>query len=181
MGQPGHRLTGHHALSSSSVEPPSLAYPCYLPASCGWCTPRSRGSGWNSCWSQAPSTSLGTAQPRSPHPTRNSSDAHPPHMLRTLSYSALPADAIVSSPPPPRAPPTRQPALRRGCPQPTQPEPVFSCRGSARYDFSHEILRDEESFFGGRRVPRGRRISVICRSLPEEMGPGEPGQPPPAC
>ncbi|XP_049563583.1 alpha-ketoglutarate-dependent dioxygenase alkB homolog 7, mitochondrial isoform X3 [Orcinus orca] len=54
-------------------------------------------------------------------------------------------------------------------------------RGSARYDFSHEILRDEESFFGERRVPRGRRISVICRSLPEGMGPGEPGQVPPPC
>nr|XP_055200092.1 alpha-ketoglutarate-dependent dioxygenase alkB homolog 7, mitochondrial isoform X3 [Nyctereutes procyonoides] len=54
-------------------------------------------------------------------------------------------------------------------------------QGSARYDFSHEILRDEESFFGERRVPRGRRISVICRSLPEGMESGEPGQPPPAC
>nr|XP_055227400.1 alpha-ketoglutarate-dependent dioxygenase alkB homolog 7, mitochondrial isoform X1 [Gorilla gorilla gorilla] len=60
-------------------------------------------------------------------------------------------------------------------------QPVSSCRGSARYDFSHEILRDEESFFGERRIPRGRRISVICRSLPEGMGPGESGQPPPAC
>uniref|UniRef100_A0A2K6T7R6 AlkB homolog 7 n=1 Tax=Saimiri boliviensis boliviensis TaxID=39432 RepID=A0A2K6T7R6_SAIBB len=59
--------------------------------------------------------------------------------------------------------------------------PVFFCRGSARYDFSHEILRDEESFFGERRIPRGRRISVICRSLPEGMGPGESGQSPPAC
>ncbi|XP_032164039.1 alpha-ketoglutarate-dependent dioxygenase alkB homolog 7, mitochondrial isoform X1 [Mustela erminea] len=68
-----------------------------------------------------------------------------------------------------------------GPPHPTQPQPVFSCRGSARYDFSHEILRDEESFFGARRVPRGRRISVICRSLPEGMRPGGLGQPPPAC
>lgn len=63
----------------------------------------------------------------------------------------------------------------------TQPQPVFSCRDSARYDFSHEILRDEESFFGERRVPRGRRISVICRSLPEGMGLGDLGQPPAAC
>ncbi|XP_033256790.1 alpha-ketoglutarate-dependent dioxygenase alkB homolog 7, mitochondrial isoform X1 [Orcinus orca] len=62
-----------------------------------------------------------------------------------------------------------------------EPGSLYILRGSARYDFSHEILRDEESFFGERRVPRGRRISVICRSLPEGMGPGEPGQVPPPC
>ncbi|XP_069352975.1 alpha-ketoglutarate-dependent dioxygenase alkB homolog 7, mitochondrial [Eulemur rufifrons] len=62
-----------------------------------------------------------------------------------------------------------------------EPGSLYILRGSARYDFSHEILRDEESFFGERRIPRGRRISVICRSLPEGMGPGEPGQPPPTC
>ncbi|XP_074059856.1 alpha-ketoglutarate-dependent dioxygenase alkB homolog 7, mitochondrial isoform X4 [Macrotis lagotis] len=44
---------------------------------------------------------------------------------------------------------------------------LYILRGPARYDFSHEILRDEESYFGEQRVPRGRRISVICRSLPE--------------
>uniref|UniRef100_I3M093 AlkB homolog 7 n=1 Tax=Ictidomys tridecemlineatus TaxID=43179 RepID=I3M093_ICTTR len=58
-----------------------------------------------------------------------------------------------------------------------EPGSLYILRGSARYDFSHEILRDEESFFGDRRIPRSRRISVICRSLPE----GQPGQPPPAC
>ncbi|XP_003938904.1 alpha-ketoglutarate-dependent dioxygenase alkB homolog 7, mitochondrial [Saimiri boliviensis] len=62
-----------------------------------------------------------------------------------------------------------------------EPGSLYILRGSARYDFSHEILRDEESFFGERRIPRGRRISVICRSLPEGMGPGESGQSPPAC
>nr|XP_054321556.1 alpha-ketoglutarate-dependent dioxygenase alkB homolog 7, mitochondrial isoform X2 [Pongo pygmaeus] len=62
-----------------------------------------------------------------------------------------------------------------------EPGSLYILRGSARYDFSHEILRDEESFFGERRIPRGRRISVICRSLPEGMGPGNSGQPPPAC
>ncbi|XP_012584863.1 PREDICTED: alpha-ketoglutarate-dependent dioxygenase alkB homolog 7, mitochondrial [Condylura cristata] len=56
-----------------------------------------------------------------------------------------------------------------------EPGSLYILRGSARYDFSHEILRDEESFFGEHRVPRGRRISVICRSLPEGMGPGKPG------
>uniref|UniRef100_A0A8C9PR45 AlkB homolog 7 n=1 Tax=Spermophilus dauricus TaxID=99837 RepID=A0A8C9PR45_SPEDA len=62
-----------------------------------------------------------------------------------------------------------------------EPGSLYILRGSARYDFSHEILRDEESFFGDRRIPRSRRISVICRSLPEGLGPGQPGQPPPAC
>ncbi|KAM9102334.1 alpha-ketoglutarate-dependent dioxygenase alkB homolog 7, mitochondrial [Sarcophilus harrisii] len=54
-----------------------------------------------------------------------------------------------------------------------EPGSLYILRGPARYDFSHQILRDEESFFGEHRVPRGRRISVICRSLPE----GEPGPP----
>ncbi|XP_005405781.1 PREDICTED: alpha-ketoglutarate-dependent dioxygenase alkB homolog 7, mitochondrial [Chinchilla lanigera] len=59
-----------------------------------------------------------------------------------------------------------------------EPGSLYILRDSARYDFSHEILRDEESFFGERRVPRGRRISVICRSVPEGVGPGRL---PPAC
>ncbi|XP_006892811.1 PREDICTED: alpha-ketoglutarate-dependent dioxygenase alkB homolog 7, mitochondrial-like [Elephantulus edwardii] len=50
-----------------------------------------------------------------------------------------------------------------------EPGSLYILRGSARYDFSHEILRDEDSFFGERRIPRGRRISVICRA-PPEMG-----------
>lgn len=47
-----------------------------------------------------------------------------------------------------------------------EPGSLYVLRGPARYDFSHEILPDGESFFGERRVPRGRRISVICRSQP---------------
>ncbi|XP_078387408.1 alpha-ketoglutarate-dependent dioxygenase alkB homolog 7, mitochondrial [Cetorhinus maximus] len=46
---------------------------------------------------------------------------------------------------------------------------VYILRGVARYRFSHQILRDEESFFGEQKVPRGRRVSIICRSLP--LGP----------
>lgn len=41
-----------------------------------------------------------------------------------------------------------------------------SCRDQARYNFTHEILKDEESVFNGHKVPRLRRISVICRNLP---------------
>ncbi|KAM6218248.1 alpha-ketoglutarate-dependent dioxygenase alkB homolog 7, mitochondrial [Rhynchocyon petersi] len=61
-----------------------------------------------------------------------------------------------------------------------EPGSLYILRGPARYDFSHEILRDEDSFFGEHRVPRGRRISVICRS-PPEMGLGETAQPPAVC
>nr|XP_023396488.1 alpha-ketoglutarate-dependent dioxygenase alkB homolog 7, mitochondrial-like [Loxodonta africana] len=61
-----------------------------------------------------------------------------------------------------------------------EPGSLYILRGSARYDFSHEILQDEDSFFGERRIPRARRISEICGSAPEDMGPGEPGQPPTA-
>lgn len=39
-------------------------------------------------------------------------------------------------------------------------------RDEARYKFTHEILKDEESVFNGQKVPRQRRISVICRNLP---------------
>ncbi|XP_048102732.1 alpha-ketoglutarate-dependent dioxygenase alkB homolog 7, mitochondrial isoform X2 [Alosa alosa] len=44
---------------------------------------------------------------------------------------------------------------------------LYVLRAEARYKFTHEILKDEESFFDGRRVARHRRISVICRNLPE--------------
>ncbi|XP_004714396.1 alpha-ketoglutarate-dependent dioxygenase alkB homolog 7, mitochondrial [Echinops telfairi] len=57
-----------------------------------------------------------------------------------------------------------------------EPGSLYILRGSARYDFSHEILRDQDSFFGERRIPRSRRISVICRSPPEEQSPDCPPQ-----
>ncbi|CAH2272881.1 alpha-ketoglutarate-dependent dioxygenase alkB homolog 7, mitochondrial [Pelobates cultripes] len=43
---------------------------------------------------------------------------------------------------------------------------LYMLSGAVRYNFTHEILRDEESVFNGERVPRERRISVICRNLP---------------
>ncbi|KAF0032578.1 hypothetical protein F2P81_014868 [Scophthalmus maximus] len=43
---------------------------------------------------------------------------------------------------------------------------LYILRDQARYNFTHEILKDEESMFNGQRVPRQRRISVICRNLP---------------
>ncbi|KAL2101397.1 hypothetical protein ACEWY4_003158 [Coilia grayii] len=44
---------------------------------------------------------------------------------------------------------------------------LYVLRDEARYKFTHEILKDAESFFAGQRIPRHRRISVICRNLPE--------------
>ncbi|XP_048343613.1 alpha-ketoglutarate-dependent dioxygenase alkB homolog 7, mitochondrial isoform X2 [Sphaerodactylus townsendi] len=43
---------------------------------------------------------------------------------------------------------------------------LYILRGPARYEFTHEILKDEESFFDGQKIPRERRISIICRNLP---------------
>ncbi|KAM6966805.1 alpha-ketoglutarate-dependent dioxygenase alkB homolog 7, mitochondrial [Tautogolabrus adspersus] len=43
---------------------------------------------------------------------------------------------------------------------------LYILRDEARYNFTHEILKDEDSVFSGQRVPRLRRISVICRNLP---------------
>uniref|UniRef100_A0A671P8N7 AlkB homolog 7 n=1 Tax=Sinocyclocheilus anshuiensis TaxID=1608454 RepID=A0A671P8N7_9TELE len=43
---------------------------------------------------------------------------------------------------------------------------LYILRDDARFKFTHEILKDEESFFSGQNVPRHRRISVICPNLP---------------
>ena len=37
---------------------------------------------------------------------------------------------------------------------------------SARYDFTHEILKNEESFFKKLKLEKDRRISIICRNEP---------------
>ncbi|XP_058863991.1 alpha-ketoglutarate-dependent dioxygenase alkB homolog 7, mitochondrial-like isoform X1 [Acipenser ruthenus] len=43
---------------------------------------------------------------------------------------------------------------------------LYILRGAARYLFTHQVLKEGDSYFGGVEVPRGRRVSVICRSLP---------------
>ncbi|KAI7803499.1 alpha-ketoglutarate-dependent dioxygenase alkB homolog 7, mitochondrial isoform X2 [Triplophysa rosa] len=43
---------------------------------------------------------------------------------------------------------------------------LYILRDDARFKYTHAILKDEESFFAGQKVPRHRRISVICRNLP---------------
>jgi len=46
---------------------------------------------------------------------------------------------------------------------------LYIMKGQARYNFTHEVLKEEESFFKDQAVPRNRRISVICRNEPIEM------------
>ncbi|XP_060882675.1 alpha-ketoglutarate-dependent dioxygenase alkB homolog 7, mitochondrial [Labrus mixtus] len=43
---------------------------------------------------------------------------------------------------------------------------LYILRDEARYNFTHEILKEEDSVFSGQLVPRLRRISIICRNLP---------------
>ncbi|XP_048145763.1 alpha-ketoglutarate-dependent dioxygenase alkB homolog 7, mitochondrial [Corvus hawaiiensis] len=52
-----------------------------------------------------------------------------------------------------------------------EPGSLYVLRAAARYEFTHEILPDEESFFGGLRVPRGRRVALIFRNDPSETPP----------
>lgn len=44
---------------------------------------------------------------------------------------------------------------------------LYIMKGSARYDYKHEILKNEESFFKGKKVEKNRRLSVICRNEPK--------------
>uniref|UniRef100_A0A8C4Q2I5 AlkB homolog 7 n=1 Tax=Eptatretus burgeri TaxID=7764 RepID=A0A8C4Q2I5_EPTBU len=37
-----------------------------------------------------------------------------------------------------------------------------------RYEFTHEILKNEESYYEGKHIPRSRRIAIISRNFPEE-------------
>lgn len=41
---------------------------------------------------------------------------------------------------------------------------LYIMSGVARYKYNHEILKSDKSYFEGRHVPKGRRISIICRS-----------------
>ncbi|PSN55804.1 Alpha-ketoglutarate-dependent dioxygenase alkB 7 [Blattella germanica] len=45
---------------------------------------------------------------------------------------------------------------------------LYIMTNTARYDFTHEILGADTSEFAGVKVPRRRRISIICRCEPEE-------------
>ncbi|CAE18012.1 Alpha-ketoglutarate-dependent dioxygenase AlkB-like domain-containing protein [Caenorhabditis elegans] len=44
---------------------------------------------------------------------------------------------------------------------------LYRLGGPGRYDFTHEVLGEQESVWNGEQVPRERRISIICRDLPK--------------
>ena len=43
---------------------------------------------------------------------------------------------------------------------------LYVMRDAARYLYTHEILKDEDSYFDKTKINKGRRISVICRNSP---------------
>ncbi|XP_046426103.1 alpha-ketoglutarate-dependent dioxygenase alkB homolog 7, mitochondrial isoform X1 [Neodiprion fabricii] len=46
---------------------------------------------------------------------------------------------------------------------------LYVMSGAARYKYNHEILGPDESTFEGNKIPRSRRISVICRCDPKHI------------
>uniref|UniRef100_A0A1L8E0V0 Putative alpha-ketoglutarate-dependent dioxygenase alkb protein 7 mitochondrial n=1 Tax=Nyssomyia neivai TaxID=330878 RepID=A0A1L8E0V0_9DIPT len=46
---------------------------------------------------------------------------------------------------------------------------LYIMRDTARYNFTHEILENNESFFGGNPIKKSRRISVVCRNKPKHL------------
>jgi len=48
----------------------------------------------------------------------------------------------------------------------------FYFRNLTRFDFTHEILKDQESYFNNIHIPRNRRISIICRNMPLDPSAG---------
>ncbi|XP_074611468.1 alpha-ketoglutarate-dependent dioxygenase alkB homolog 7, mitochondrial-like [Acropora palmata] len=49
-----------------------------------------------------------------------------------------------------------------------RPRSLYKIRDAVRYEFTHEILSEEESLWNGEVVPRGRRISLILRCQPSQ-------------
>merc|ERR1711942_252693 len=43
---------------------------------------------------------------------------------------------------------------------------LYVMRDVARYHYTHEILKDEDSYFDKIKIDKGRRISIICRNSP---------------
>lgn len=45
---------------------------------------------------------------------------------------------------------------------------LYLMRDASRYNYTHEVLGEKESYFGSLPVPRGRRISIMCRNYPRK-------------
>lgn len=44
---------------------------------------------------------------------------------------------------------------------------LYIMKNTARYDYTHEILCNEQSLFKDKKIKKHRRISVICRNEPK--------------
>ncbi|KAG5880884.1 hypothetical protein JTB14_001460 [Gonioctena quinquepunctata] len=44
---------------------------------------------------------------------------------------------------------------------------LYIMKNSARFDYTHEILNNEKSYFRDEKISKDRRISVICRNEPD--------------
>lgn len=47
--------------------------------------------------------------------------------------------------------------------------PLLLYRSVARYDYTHAIPTSDESEFKGQTVSKDRRVSVICRTIPNNI------------
>ncbi|KAL4237176.1 Alpha-ketoglutarate-dependent dioxygenase alkB 7 [Mactra antiquata] len=44
---------------------------------------------------------------------------------------------------------------------------LYIMKDAARYNYTHEILKNEDSIFNGKQIIKDRRISIICRNEPQ--------------
>ncbi|XP_063611550.1 alpha-ketoglutarate-dependent dioxygenase alkB homolog 7, mitochondrial-like [Penaeus indicus] len=45
---------------------------------------------------------------------------------------------------------------------------LYLMKDASRYNYTHEVLGEKESYFGSLPVPRERRISIMCRNYPRQ-------------
>ncbi|UJR22166.1 hypothetical protein I4U23_025230 [Adineta vaga] len=53
-----------------------------------------------------------------------------------------------------------------------KPKSLYILKNIARFDFTHEILKNEQSYFNNNHIPRNRRISIMCRNMPLDPSAG---------
>ncbi|CAF0974256.1 unnamed protein product [Rotaria sordida] len=53
-----------------------------------------------------------------------------------------------------------------------KPKSLYIIKNIIRFDFTHEILKDQESYFNNIHIPRNRRLSIICRNMPVDPSAG---------
>lgn len=46
------------------------------------------------------------------------------------------------------------------------PLSLYIMRDVIRYEYTHEILAEHSSHYGGQKIERDRRVSLICRTKP---------------